>query len=397
MRLLVSSCLAVSFLLAAPAALAITDQSKQTLQSLDYYKGQIDLKKRPFADGDQDSDIRQALSNIETKLATVKERLGKIPEADRKDAMYQGYATWAGEVEATLGRWKAEHAALKEKQKGKAAAEEVFRAEARDAEDALAFVKALRGSYTYALDGKQMLSKWKAAEKLTAFAAKCDKEFAAVDASSYYGSKKVEACKDAAEWKSVLTAFFEKRIGENAKKLGDSVEASVKRIANGETTYETQLAHLKAPADYVKEQSAPYASLFEAMGKPMPADLFAPVLEAAKGYEAAVKSSQAKTAYKAGKFADAGVSKAVTAAFAAKNVKVLKISQPFDTWDTRKDGSLVTHRVRDSVVLGQVEGESFCRLFEAAQARQDHQGKGKFGDTKVELRAEPDFRITACK
>lgn len=392
MRLLFSSSLLLALVLSAPMALALSDQSKETLQSLDYYKGQIDLKKRPFADGDQDSDIRQALSNVESKLKTVKERLAKIPETDRKDPVYQGYATWAGEVESTLGRWKAEHAALKDKAKARTAAEEAFLADYRDLEGALDFVKAARGTYTYDLDAKKMLGKWRAAEKLTAFAAKCDKDFTLVQ-----GSRKVEACKNAAEWKATLTALFEKRIGENAKKLAGEVEGSVKRIANGEATFEAQLARLKDPQAHVKEASAPYAELFDAMGKPMPEDLFAPVVLAAKGYEEALKASQGKVAYKAGKFSDAGVSKAVTEAFAAKNVKVVAVSQPFDAWDTRKDGSLITHRVRDSVVLGRVDGEGFCRLFEAAQARQDHQGKGKFGETKVELRAEPAFRIARCK
>jgi len=398
MKRLVASALTLSMLLAAPLAHAISDEGKATLQSLDYWKTQVDLKNRPFKDGDSDYAVSQGMGQYESKLKTVKERLEKVPAADRKDPMYEGYAKWVAEFESTVKRWQGERGQNATNLKNKAQAEEAYRADARDNAGALEMVKAARGTYTYSLDAAQMLTKWKAAEKLTAFAAKCDKEYAPVDAASYYGRDKIEHCKNAAEWKAVLTPFFEARSIANVKRLGTELESSVNRVKNGETTYEGQLKRMKAPADYIAQVKGPYEALFQAMGKPLPAEMFAPIDTAAKGYPAAVTASQAKVAYKPGKFADATVTNAVKAAFTTKGVKVLKISQSFGDWSIRKNEyAFPTHRIRDSIVLGQVTGESFCRLFEVT-AQQQYAGGGRYSsNTAVDLRSEPDFKIASCK
>lgn len=398
MKRFAASALALSMLLAAPLAHAISEEGKTTLQSLDYWKKQVDLKTRPFKDGDSDYEVSQGMGQYESKLKTVKERLDKVPAADRKDPMYEGYAKWVGEFEATLKKWQGERSQNAANLKNKAAAEEAYRTDVRDNGDALGFVKAARGTYSYSLDAAQMLSKWKAAEKLTAFAAKCDKEYALVDASSYYGRDKAENCKNAAEWKTVLVPFLEARAIANGKKLGGEVDASVNRVKNGETTYEGQLKRMKAPSEYIATLKGPYEALFQAMGKPLPAELFAPIETAAKGYPAAVTASQAKVAYKPGKFADPNVSAAVKTAFGSKSYKVLKISQTFGDWDIRKnDIGFPTHRIRDSIVLTQVAGDSFCRLLEVT-AKQQYAGGGRYSsNTSVDLRSEPDFKIASCK
>lgn len=399
MKRFVPSVVALSMLLASPLALAMSEEAENTLRSIDYYKNGVDLKTRPFKDGDSDNSVGQALYQYETKLKTVQERLAKVPAADRKDPKYEAYAKWVAEFETTLKKWQGERAGNAQSLKNKAAAEEAYKTESREVSEGLGFVKEVRaGSYRYPLDADALLGKWKKAEKLTAFAAKCDKEFAAVDASSYYGRDKAENCKNAAEWRTVLVPFFETRIKENTKKLGDDVTAIVNRIKNGETVYDKVLVRLQKPADYVATLRTPYEALFTAMGKALPSDLFAPVETAARGYSAAVTAGQAKVSYKAGKFADAGVSNAVKAAFTARNVKVLKVSQTFGDWEIRKnDIGFPTHRIRDSVVLGQVAGETFCRVYEVTSSQQ-YAGGGRYTtNTMVDLRSEPDFKISACK
>jgi hypothetical protein len=134
------------------------------------------------------------------------------------------------------------------------------------------------------------------------------------------------------------------------------------------------------------------------MGKTLPSDFFAPITNAGKGYAAAISASQAKVSYKPGKFADATVTNAVKAALTAKSVKVLKISQTFGDWDIRKtDYGLPTHRIRDSIVLGQVAGETTCRLIELT-SKQDYQGGGRYTtNTVVDLPKEPSFKVASCK
>lgn len=398
MKRLVPSAVLVSMLLAASSALALTDEQKQNLKSLDYYKTQVDLKNRPFRDGQADSDVSSALYGYETKLKTVKERLDKIPAADRKDPMYESYAAWANEFESTLKRWQGERATNAQNLKNKAQAEETYKNETREVADGLGFVKQLRGTYSYSLDAKEMLAKWKAAEKLTAYAAKCDKEFAPVDATSYYGKDKAENCKNAAEWKTLVVPFLEKRSGENVQKLGADLEGVARRISNGETTYDGALKRLRSPDEYIATLRGPYEALFQAMGKSLPSDFFAPITNAGKGYAAAIAASQAKVSYKPGKFADATVTNAVKAALTAKNVKVLKVSQTFGDWDIRKtDYGLPTHRIRDSIVLGQVSGETSCRLIELT-SKQDYQGGGRYTtNTVVDLPKEPAFKVASCK
>lgn len=398
MKRFVASALALSMLTAAPLALALSEDGQNTLRSIDFYKNQVDLKNRPFQNGDSDSTVSQALYQYETKLKTVKERLEKVPAADRKDPKYEEYAKWVASFESTLTKWQGERGQNATSLKNKAQAEEAYKNDVRENAGALEFVKAARGTYGYSLDAAQMLSKWKAAEKLGAFAAKCDKEFAPVEPTSYYGREKVENCKNAAEWKTVLVPFLEARAQANARKLGADMESTVNRIKNGETTYEGTLKRLKAPAEYVQSVRAPYEAVFQAMGRPMPAEMFASIDTAAKGYAAAIAASQAKVAYKPGKFADATVSNAVKAAFATKSVKVLKVSQTFGDWDIRKtEFGFPTHRIRDSVVLGQVAGETFCRLFEVT-ASQQYSGGGRYSsNTAVDLRSEPDFKVASCK
>lgn len=398
MKRFVPSVVALSMLLASPLALAMSEDAENTLRSIDYYKNGVDLKTRPFKDGESDYSVGQALYQYETKLKTVQERLAKVPAADRKDPKYEACAKWVAEFETTLKKWQGERAGNAQNLKNKDAAEEAYKTGAGEVAAGLDFVKEVRAGYRYALDADALLAKWKKAEKLPAFAAKCDKEFAAVDTSSYYGRDKIENCKNAAEWRTVLVPFLETRAKENTKKLGDEVTAIANRIKNGETVYDKLLVRLQKPADYVASLRAPYEALFTAIGKPIPTDLFAPIETAAREYSAAVTAGQAKVSYKAGKFADAGVSNAVKAAFTAKSVKVLKVSQTFGDWEIRKnDIGFPTHRIRDSVVLGQVAGETFCRVYEVTSSQQ-YAGGGRYTtNTKVNLRSEPDFKVSSCK
>ena len=392
------SALALSMLLASPIAHALSEEGKNTLQSIDYYKNQVDLKTRPFKDGDSDSTVSQALDQYESKLKTVKERLDKVPAADRKDPKYEAYAIWVAEFEVTVKRWQGERTHNATVLKNKEQAGEAYKTDARSNGEALVFVKEARGTYEYALNAAQMVTKWRAAEKLTAFAAKCDKEYAPVDASSYYGREKAENCKNAAEWKTVLVPFFETRSLANGRKFGADVESTATRLKNGDSVYETTLKRLKTPAEYVSGLRAPYETLFQAMGKPVPAELFASVDTAAKGYAAAIAASQAKVSYKAGKFSDATVSNAVKAALATKNVRVIKVSQGFGDWEIRKNNiGFPTHRIRDSVALGQMTGETFCRVYEVTSSQQ-YAGGGRYSsNTAVDLGSEPDFKVASCK
>lgn len=394
---LAPSMLALAVFAAPSLALALSEDGANTLRSIDYYKGQVDLKTRPFANGDSDSSVGQALYQYETKLTTVKERLAKVPVADRSDSKYEATAKWVAEFDATLTKWKAERVQNAQSVKAKAAAEEAYKTESRNLAGPLGFVKEVRGTYSYDLEPAAMLTKWRSAEALTAFAAKCDREFVLVDAASYYGRDKVENCKNAAEWRTVLKPFLDARAQAKAKKLGDSVAATMTRIKNGETVYDAQLERARKPAEYVASIRGPFEALYTAMGTPLPAGLFAPIETAGAGYAAAITAGQAKVAYKPGKFADSAVSTAVKAAMTTRKVKVLKVSQTFGDWDIRKSGLMPTHRIRDSVVLGQVAGETHCRVY-GVTASQQYAGGGRYAGTiSVDLGSEPDFRIASCK
>ncbi len=394
---LAPSILAVSLLATPSLALALSEDGANTLRSIDYYKGQVDLKNRPFANGDSDYTIGQAMYQYESKLKTVKERLEKVPAADRADPKYEATAKWVAEFESTLKKWQAERGQNAQNLKAKAAAEEAYKTESRNLAEALGFVKAVRGTYSYDLEPAAMLAKWRGAEALTAFAAKCDREFAAVDATSYYGREKGEACKNAAEWRAVLKPFLDARAQAKAKKLGDSVTATLTRIRDGETVYEAQLDRARKPAEYVASLRGPFEALYTAMGAPLPAGMFSSIETAAAGYGAAVTAGQAKVSYKPGRFSDPAVSAAVKAALATSKVKVVKISQTFGDWEIRKSGVMPTHRIRDSVVLGQAAGEAHCRLYTVTSSQQ-YAGGGRYsGNIAVDLGREPDFRIASCK
>ena len=394
---LAPSILALSVLASPSLALALSEDGANTLRSIDYYKTQVDLKTRPFANGDSDYTIGQAMYQYETKLKTVKERLEKVPAADRSDPKYEATAKWVGEFESTLKKWQAERGTNTQNLKAKAAAEEAYKTESRNLGDALGFVKAVRGTYSYDLEPAAMLAKWRSAEALTAFAAKCDREFAAVDATSYYGREKVEACKNAAEWRTVLKPFLDARAQAKAKKLGDSVAATLTRIRNGESVDEAQLDRARKPTEYLASLRGSYEALYTAMGAPLPAGLFSSIESAAAGYAAAVTAGQAKVSYKPGRFSDPAVSAAVKAALATSKVKVVKISQTFGDWDIRKSGLMPTHRIRDSVVLGQAAGETHCRVYTITTSQQ-YAGGGRYaGNLSVDLGREPAFLIASCK
>lgn len=397
-RLLLAAAVVPTVLLSASLSFALSDDHKQTLKSLDYYKSEVDLKTRPFRDGQSDSEVSSALYGYETKLKTVKERLEKIPVSERKDPMYEGYAAWANEFETTLKRWQAERATNAQRLKTAGNAEEAYRNETREVSAGLELVKQVRATYKYALDADEMQVKWRAAEKLTAYAAKCDKEFAAVDSKSYYGRDKVENCKNAAEWRQVVVPFFEKRAQDNVAKLASDLEGAARNISNGQPTYDNLVKRLRAPDEYIATLRPAYEALFKMMDRPMPSELFAPIASAAKGFNAAVASSQSKVSYKPGKFADGAVTQAVKAAFVARDVKVLKVSQTFADWSIRKtEYGMPTHRIRDSVVLGQVAGESFCRVI-GVTAKQEYAGGGRYaGLVSVDLGKSYDFKIASCK
>jgi hypothetical protein len=65
--------------------------------------------------------------------------------------------------------------------------------------------------------------------------------------------------------------------------------------------------------------------------------------------------------------------------------------------DIRKSGLMPTHRIRDSVVLGQAAGEAHCRVYTLTSSQQ-YAGGGRYaGTNSVDLGREPDFLIASCK
>ena len=397
MKTLLLSAVAATIMISSHFAFAQSSEGKRALNNFADYRKQVDLTHRPFDDGASDYEAEGALKEAQRTFDLAKAWLAKVPEGDRKDPRYVEGASWVGSGAPAFARWQNERVQNAGIAKLRGPAEQAYKNDADTNQTVLDFVKSVRADGGGSMTAKEMQNRWKASEALSGFAARCAKEYAYVDRVSRYGAEKVENCKNAAEWKALLTSSFESGASANVKAIAEEVRHTVARLKEGSSVDGPSIKKLVDSSAHIRDIRPDFEVLFQTMGRPIPADLFAPIEVASRDSSSAIATALTKTRYKAAKFSDAGILAAVKSAFATKSISVLQVSQDSNEWQIQKDDlGTPLKRIRVSVSLTRAPQESFCRLYNPF-AFQPYAGGGKYSSTTVELPTEPEFQVVPCK
>ena len=368
-------------LLVAHAAHAIEPESQYAFTFLKQVSDEIDLKA-PTKEVDAEKMKRRATE--------VKARLAKVVEADRGDARYVKYAKWAAEFDVVATRWLAESDANEKSEKTKLKLGDELHELLADHRSALNIVKFAQPQFADSLNVKQLLTDWQEAQSLDVVAAARSTKFASLNDPD---------CKDATHWKQTLASIYEAKFELEVARRAAAIAREVGIIAAGDTTNESALDSGGKVAAYVEKTKKEFAPLFLTIGRPLPEQKLAPLVNAAKGFPDALTVSQKKAKYAAGKFVDASATATTKAAFSKAGFSVLKISQVESTWTVLKDKyDIAVSRVRDSSVLAKKKGESFCRYYPDFTVKvQRGDEYGAYGAPFASSSVGNDFIVVGCK
>jgi hypothetical protein len=216
----------------------------------------------------------------------------------------------------------------------------------------------------------------------------------------YTNPPPADACKLAAERLEVGKRYVEHQARAWASHLASGVQASIDAVAKGENIDTARHEQLREPSKLVEHKRASFDKAAAPLGVSADPAAFEPVIDAAKGYAAAI-SEAAKTSrwQKDWKRTDAAITALVKKEHGKGGTleegKVVKIGSPLDWSINRNEFRIITGREYSRMhVLVQIKGESHCRLYTREFAA-DHDGR-KFGKPSS-TRGLYTFQFASCK
>lgn len=392
------SLVATALATAAPASAALSKNGVFYLDELEFYIKKDKLDAEPCK-GENDARDCLTLVELQSDYELAKGKLDRVPAEDRTDPRYVRGARWHASFKAKLDTWRAADAARGVKAAASGAAVQAHRKAAYESRYALALVAEYRAgskspSGGRVIDASTLLEHWKAASSLTAFAELC-KGWGVMTGPDE--QEKNAHCKDANEWRTVLTPVFEEQARAGIAADADATKKLIETIRDGGDASPSEHAQAKKSAAAVASAKAKYAPVYAALGKAIPADAFAPLTSATAGYDAALKSSVAKVRYKSAGGADGAVGQAVAKEITQAKLKIVKQSQS-PGWEIAKNElDIPTHREKTAAVLAKAPGEGYCRLYEVS-VHQDYTGGGKYQSAlNARFDATDKFAVASCK
>ncbi|HEY5921129.1 MAG TPA: hypothetical protein VIV11_05630 [Kofleriaceae bacterium] len=216
----------------------------------------------------------------------------------------------------------------------------------------------------------------------------------------YANPPPADACKLAAQRRELGERYVEHQARSWASHLASSVEKAIEAVAQGESIEIARHDELRAPAQLVETNRATFDKAVAPLGVTADPAAFEPIIEAAKGYAAAIGAATKTSRWqKDWKRTDAAITALVKQEHAKGGTldegKVVKIGSPSE-WSVKRNefDRIVSREFSRMYVLVQIKGESHCRLY-MREFSAGHDGKkfGKPGST----RGLYTFQFSSCK
>ena len=216
----------------------------------------------------------------------------------------------------------------------------------------------------------------------------------------YTNPPPAETCKLAADRLDLGKRYVEHQARAWATDLATGVQSSLEAVSRGESIEIARHEQLREPAKLVETKRAAFDKAVAPLGVTANPAAFEPVLDAAKGYAAAITEA-AKTSrwQKDWKRTDAAITALVKKEHAKGGTldegKVVKIGSPLDWSVNRNELRMITGREYSRMyVLVQIKGEAHCRLY-SREFSAGHDGR-KFGKP-ASTRGLYTFQFASCK
>lgn len=234
-------------------------------------------------------------------------------------------------------------------------------------------------------------------EPAATVAKRCKAEFAAL--KGYYVQERDKICAQANTWPKLAFERNDKAVRSRRKELLARYENLIEELKRGAQVKAEEMAYLQHPDVDATGVLASFKRAYEAVGASMPADITFHVGDPATT-AAAIKASQVAFAAENNKapFVDGTVTGIIKADFAASNLPISRVGQLLAAPEIVKDSDgIITKRIRTSLALVKVSGESYCRAY-FPTVEWIHVGFGKFDPPRLDtLPRETFFHVAYCK
>ena len=345
---------------------------------------------------------QSTIDQCEMKHKRVKEQLAEdVPAKDRAHPKYADAKKWVGDLGKQIKKWK-EMEKKREAQNEKERKRTEAYSEARKEHQSILFTlwKVKQDDFRPETAGKVLKGDVERAKKLDAFAEKCDGKFKDVD--TYYGKDDYEhpsnTCELAKNWETYFQTYFDASIQEAIDDQSRELKRAVDNLEESGSLYGYTQAKLEDPAAVKKELVAEFEPAYEAFGKELPAEKFDAIVEAAEGYETALKTAADENRWPdSAKHKDGEVETAIQNAVSSAGQSFVAYGLTHDNWSVRKnEADYPVKKLRDFYVMTKADGEDFCRIYKST-AVSEYTGSGYTKPSANVGDKTHQFRVSRCK
>lgn len=380
---------------AAEAPPELTMPGAQILSEIDKGNRRFDPAKPPLQ-GTKKA-ISKRLDALRKHLKGARKGLARVPVEDHDHPRYVEVTGRVDALAQALEDWTVRFATLVNDRKD-------YRAAIKTHASALGRLVDIDAGHAPATGQlSQALETWRAAEALGPFAKACGERFAALE--DLDGIKDwlqpAKACAVAPRAQAILAPFLEQSVAAFIRENSQRYQSVIAAFAEGGSMPDLFLGQLAAFDETIGTWRQQVGAVHEALGRPVPDGLLAPLEALGKQFQAATKKVMQSNRLPSEHHAHGAVSAAIKKALKGEEangepVAILAVRVISPSWEIEK-GSFDTpvSRWKSAIALGQVKGQPFCRLYDL-RASQQHMNKGNYRpDIAVEVTGP--IRIAACQ
>jgi hypothetical protein len=210
----------------------------------------------------------------------------------------------------------------------------------------------------------------------------------------------VEATCDVVQnWKIYFNTYMEKSLKVEEERIVKNIGYSIKNLEEKGTLYPSDMKKIANAKERQSKIKSNYSELYKLVGKEMPADFFASIVEASKPFQKTLNTAGKQNRWnKKNSYQQGSVTAVFKRALKGQKLTLIKTGLVSAVWGIIKNNyDLPTHKIRTGEILVKAKGEKFCRIYRIT-ARAQYAGGGKYAAATASLNAESDgFVVSRCK
>lgn len=376
----------------------LTMKGKGIKSSVDMVRKKCPVDKTPF---EWAENPEYAIDQCKMKSERINKQVKKFPVVDEPKPDAKACVEYAKKLTNALPEWEKKLAEIKAKRKADEENAEAFEEAVNSHDGILGTLYSFNKEKSISLirTQKVLLGNVEKAKALDDFAKECDEKGWREVSSFYSGARAPEnACDLAAEWKPTFLAYVNAMVKKEVDKKSGNMTYWVKALREKGQLYPGDRKKLEDAEAYTQTKKDKYKPVYSALGQDLPAKLFAPLLEANKGYPDALKAASKENRWpKEAKYKDGQMKSALKRAISDAGLSFKKYGLTHADWTIKKNGlGVPLYRIRDSYVLTKAKGDGFCRMYKlTGKAQYDGSGYTK---PVISLDADSDpYVVTSCQ